>query len=231
MQKNKLNLHICGIHLLNPYKTVVSHLNMIFFGWYNKINTVHILSCFSGISSSLVALQGDLVAHCPLVGALGNDCFSCFSSSSRERYPPNSRLKKLKKMVEHGFNKESASVHSVKTSSVYTHFPYCFSICVKNNFINVISQPSVGGIVSFAAVFRDVTCDISKAECRWKNTATNLIIRKFRLKYWKRFSYLKFLSKCINMDNYLLGINEFLSMSSSLLKKMFCCKNLSHFCR
>ena len=74
---------------------------------------MHILSCFSGISSSLVTLQGDLVAHCPLVGALGNDCFSCFSSSSRERYPPNSRLKKLKKMVEHGFNKESASVHSV----------------------------------------------------------------------------------------------------------------------
>ena len=26
MQKNKLNLHICGIHLLIPYKTVVSHL-------------------------------------------------------------------------------------------------------------------------------------------------------------------------------------------------------------
>ena len=26
MQKNKLNLHICGVHLLNPYKTVVSHL-------------------------------------------------------------------------------------------------------------------------------------------------------------------------------------------------------------
>ena len=29
MQKNKLNLHIYGIHLLNPYKTVVSHLNII----------------------------------------------------------------------------------------------------------------------------------------------------------------------------------------------------------
>ena len=29
MQKNKLNLLICGIHLLNPYKTVVSHLNSI----------------------------------------------------------------------------------------------------------------------------------------------------------------------------------------------------------
>ena len=28
MQKNKLNLHISGIHLLNPYKTVVSHLNL-----------------------------------------------------------------------------------------------------------------------------------------------------------------------------------------------------------
>ena len=27
MQKNKLKLHIYGIHLLNPYKTVVSHLN------------------------------------------------------------------------------------------------------------------------------------------------------------------------------------------------------------
>ena len=29
MQKNKLNLHICGIHLLNPDKTVVSHLNIV----------------------------------------------------------------------------------------------------------------------------------------------------------------------------------------------------------
>ena len=26
--KNKLNLHIYGIHFLNPYKTVVSHLNV-----------------------------------------------------------------------------------------------------------------------------------------------------------------------------------------------------------
>ena len=29
MQKNKLNLHIYGIHLLNPYKTVVSHLKKL----------------------------------------------------------------------------------------------------------------------------------------------------------------------------------------------------------
>ena len=28
MQKNKLNLRICGVHLLNPYKTVVSHLKL-----------------------------------------------------------------------------------------------------------------------------------------------------------------------------------------------------------
>ena len=28
MQKNRLNLHICGIHLLKPYKTVVSHLKL-----------------------------------------------------------------------------------------------------------------------------------------------------------------------------------------------------------
>ena len=31
MQKNKLNLPICGIHLLNPYKTVVSHLKLSAF--------------------------------------------------------------------------------------------------------------------------------------------------------------------------------------------------------
>ena len=35
MQKNKLNLHIYGIHLLNPYKTVVSHLNTVEAG--NKV--------------------------------------------------------------------------------------------------------------------------------------------------------------------------------------------------
>ena len=37
MQKNKLNLHICGIHLLNPCKTVVSHLNnsSLKFGFHN----------------------------------------------------------------------------------------------------------------------------------------------------------------------------------------------------
>ena len=28
MQENKLNLHIYGIHFLNPYKTVVSHLKI-----------------------------------------------------------------------------------------------------------------------------------------------------------------------------------------------------------
>ena len=27
--KNKLNLHIYGIHLLNPYKTVVSHVKAL----------------------------------------------------------------------------------------------------------------------------------------------------------------------------------------------------------
>ena len=26
--KKKINLHIYGVHLLNPYKTVVSHLNV-----------------------------------------------------------------------------------------------------------------------------------------------------------------------------------------------------------
>ena len=32
MQKNKLNLYIYGIHLLNPYKTVVSHLKLSIYG-------------------------------------------------------------------------------------------------------------------------------------------------------------------------------------------------------
>ena len=36
MQKNKLNLHIYGIHLLNPYKTVVSHLKAL----HGSLNTV-----------------------------------------------------------------------------------------------------------------------------------------------------------------------------------------------
>ena len=30
--KKKLNLHIYGIHLLNPYKTVVSHLKLVTLG-------------------------------------------------------------------------------------------------------------------------------------------------------------------------------------------------------
>ena len=33
--KNKLNLHIYGIHLLNPYKTVVSHLKFLSDGVKN----------------------------------------------------------------------------------------------------------------------------------------------------------------------------------------------------
>ena len=33
MHKNKLNLHTYGIHLLNPYKTVVSHLNINLAFW------------------------------------------------------------------------------------------------------------------------------------------------------------------------------------------------------
>ena len=33
--KNNLNLRICGVHLLNPYKTVVSHLNCI-LSWGGK---------------------------------------------------------------------------------------------------------------------------------------------------------------------------------------------------
>ena len=41
MPKNKLNLHTYGIHLLNPYKTVVSHLKSLnerFAAW---VRTAH----------------------------------------------------------------------------------------------------------------------------------------------------------------------------------------------
>ena len=37
MQKNKLNLCICGTHLLNPYKTVKSHLKSFIAGKGNII--------------------------------------------------------------------------------------------------------------------------------------------------------------------------------------------------
>jgi len=47
MQKNKLNLHIYGIHLLNPYKTVVSRLNLkrlwfFVFVWHQDALTVSV---------------------------------------------------------------------------------------------------------------------------------------------------------------------------------------------
>jgi len=47
MQKGELNLHICGVHLLNPYKTVVSHLNLkrlwfFVFVWHQDALTVSV---------------------------------------------------------------------------------------------------------------------------------------------------------------------------------------------
>ena len=40
MQENKLNLHIYGIHLLNPYKTIVSHLKPKFSKGRSRIRTL-----------------------------------------------------------------------------------------------------------------------------------------------------------------------------------------------
>ena len=40
--KNKLNLRIRGIHLLNPYKTVVSHLKMVVVLYELQIQTVEV---------------------------------------------------------------------------------------------------------------------------------------------------------------------------------------------
>ena len=47
-QKKIINLHIYGIHLLNRYKTVVSHLNATIFnaGWMASVET-YILKDFS----------------------------------------------------------------------------------------------------------------------------------------------------------------------------------------
>ena len=57
MQKNKLNLHIYGIHLLNPYKTVVSHLKCVphvqhdYFSPFNQSD-----HCFLALSLPLKSL-------------------------------------------------------------------------------------------------------------------------------------------------------------------------------
>ena len=40
MQKNKLNLHVYGIHLLNPHKTVVSHLSCLLLLWSLAVITL-----------------------------------------------------------------------------------------------------------------------------------------------------------------------------------------------
>ena len=53
MQKNKLNLHIYGIHLLNPYKTVVSHLKYAKFMALSLPSRRRTLYCFLASSSVL----------------------------------------------------------------------------------------------------------------------------------------------------------------------------------
>ena len=51
MQKNKLDLHICDIHLLNPYKTVVSHLKPI----TKRRNRNHVITFDSHLETALLS--------------------------------------------------------------------------------------------------------------------------------------------------------------------------------
>ena len=48
--KNKLNLHIYGIHLLSPYKTVVSHLKFLSCYFFSSIETFSMTFFSFGIS-------------------------------------------------------------------------------------------------------------------------------------------------------------------------------------
>ena len=59
MQKNKLNLHIYGIHLLNPYKTVVSHLNFEIIIFCQNLKTYFKCRAFysNWMSLSQIALR------------------------------------------------------------------------------------------------------------------------------------------------------------------------------
>ena len=65
MQKNNLNLRICGVHLLNPYKTVVSHLKVprkLLNDTHGCIEFLEVLVTFTGaiLYSTLLVL---LILH------------------------------------------------------------------------------------------------------------------------------------------------------------------------
>ena len=53
--KNKLNLHIYGIHLLNPHKTVVSHLNLSIFE-PRTASRSQLFSCFNCLHAAAFIL-------------------------------------------------------------------------------------------------------------------------------------------------------------------------------
>ena len=83
MQKNKLNLHICGIHLLNPYKTVVSHLKFhssLNFKKSSK-NSTRLLKCKNHQNDALV--KGHTIKT--LMKAQKKIHFSLFCNLIRER--------------------------------------------------------------------------------------------------------------------------------------------------
>ena len=78
MQKNKLNLRICGIQLLNPYKTVVSHLK------------------FGNFTLSFGRLRQRILLKC--VPHVQHDDFSSFNQSDcflASSLPLSSSLRKL----------------------------------------------------------------------------------------------------------------------------------------
>ena len=62
MQKNKLNLHIYGIHLLNPYKTVVSHLKK----HLTAVVLLDMSKAFDGIDHNLILVKLEDVGASPL---------------------------------------------------------------------------------------------------------------------------------------------------------------------